>query len=1414
MLATNAGSWLNVATLQSSIPPDNNSQNNTASASVTVNSITNPPIVLNCSSNLTANATSASGATVFFTVAASGGCSPPPMVNAYPPSGSTFPVGTTTVLVTASDTCGNSTNCSFTVTVVDPPIALNCSSNITVTATSSAGAMVFFTLTASGGCSPPPMVNAYPPSGSTFPIGTTMVNCTASDGCGGSTNCSFEVTVIKPPITLNCSSNIAVTAISSNGAAVFFTLTASGGCSPPPMVNAYPPSGSTFPIGTTTVNCTASDTCGGTTNCSFTVTVNPPVYPPIVLNCSSNIATAATSSSGAAVFFTVTASGGCSPPTIMANPPSGSTFPIGTNIVLVTASDACGNSTNCNFTVTVASAPIVLNCSTNITATAASSDGAVVYFETDASGGCAPLNVVADPPSGSVFPVGLTEVTVTASDACGNSTNCGFTVIMEPPNCMVSISCPTNIVVTSAVPIAVYFSVNASDLCGVSPAVTASPASGSIFPIGTTAVWCEASDANGGAACSFTVTVVNTNTPILLNCSSNIVATATSTNGAAVFFTASASGGCSPPPTIVANPPSGSTFPVGETTVSVTASDACGDSTNCSFVVQVVAPPINLDCPSNITTTATSVGGATVFYSATASGGCSTPSLGGYPPSGSTFPVGATTVSLTASDGCGNSTNCSFVVTVVPTPIVLNCPSNITATAMSSSGAAVFFTATASGGCSTPNISAYPPSGSTFPVGTNSVSLTASDSCGNSANCSFIVTVVRPPIVLNCPSNITLTATSSNGAVGFYSVTASGGCSTPTVTAYPPSGSTFPVGVTTVFTAATDHCDTWTNCSFTVTVLNTNPPASGPGLSVHLTGTNHILLTWPVNPTLSYSIAQILSLGTTNWRTLSNLPTVVGNSNQLMLVLSNTQSFFRLISTATSTPPCMVSLTLTNCDLPESVTLTAPSTALPVSPGNPVNLSATLNLAPALLAVVSYYTNSSGYSANCPDTFVTNVVSPTILASSWTVQGPGSYTAGGSGLNAVFTPTDCGSGTVHFITTWQHVCDAGQSTAYVSAGFAVNCASTCRTAGVTTNCLVSGSMALTNTTAGTNFCFGSAVTASGTNWVTTNSQIVVTTTYTNASGAVTTNCPPMSVTNTVAPTVVSNWWTVSGPGNYTNSGAGLTATFTPTNGGSGQITFYLTYSNNAPCNPKPVTISTAPVGFNVIQITNLCVADTPTNQNRTTIGVGEVVELSLAGLTDGPYTWSTTAGAFGFDLTNGVMTTLTAPPRAATATVSVNYPGGSCSKSFTVIEPSVETAVINKTNTYAAGKQGAGMYLIITVGPTTVSFANVEVLEVPGPATTVTGYFTNYPAANLVHKPNPNWIQLNEANLWADTAAFSGYPKPWYAGGFQWVIPVQWRVVGTTNVGNLPNRLQVFSINGTNGSSTVSKLGQSVTRIP
>jgi len=288
---------------------------------------------------------------------------------------------------------------------------------------------------------------------------------------------------------------------------------------------------------------------------------------------------------------------------------------------------------------------------------------------------------------------------------------------------------------------------------------------------------------------------------------------------------------------------------------------------------------------------------------------------------------------------------------------------------------------------------------------------------------------------------------------------------------------------------------------------------------------------------------------------------------------------------------------------------------------------------------------------------------------------------------------------------------------------------------------------------------------------------------------------------------------VSGPGGFTASGSGPTANFTPTNGGNGTVTLYLKYANNIPCDTNPATISISG-SFNVIQITNQCVAAIPTNQARTKIGVGERVSLWLIGTPSGTYTWSTSAGSV--NPTNGPATTLTAPDKKATAVVTVTYAGGSCvGPSFDVVEPASESAIISVTNTYPAGTQGAGMHLDpITVAPTDVSFANVEVLEVPGPATSITGYFTNYPATNLVHNPNTNWIQLNALNQWADEANFHHYPPPWKAGGFQWVIPVQWRVVGSTNVGSLPNRTQVFSINGTNGNSTVSKLGRSVSRTP
>ncbi|MGH9844500.1 MAG: SdrD B-like domain-containing protein, partial [Blastocatellia bacterium] len=148
------------------------------------------------------------------------------------------------------------------------PPTITCPPNQTAVATSANGAVVTY---------PPPAVTpatatvtCTPASGSTFPVGTTTVTCTATSGTITS-SCSFTVTVGLQP-TITCPPNPpAVTATGPNGAVVTYTPPTATPATA--IVTCTPASGSTFPVGTTTVNCTA--TSGTlTATCSFQVTVN------------------------------------------------------------------------------------------------------------------------------------------------------------------------------------------------------------------------------------------------------------------------------------------------------------------------------------------------------------------------------------------------------------------------------------------------------------------------------------------------------------------------------------------------------------------------------------------------------------------------------------------------------------------------------------------------------------------------------------------------------------------------------------------------------------------------------------------------------------------------------------------------------------------------------------------------------------------------------------------------------------------------------------------------------------------------------------------------------------------------------------------------------------------------------------
>ena len=206
------------------------------------------------------------------------------------------------------------------------------------------------------------------------------------------------------------------------------------------------------------------------------------------------------------------------------------------------------------------------------------------------------------------------------------------------------------------------------------------------------------------------------------------------------------------------------------TTVALSATDAHGNTSNASFNVIVGdhTPPV-IATPANIIAEATAlrrrrhVRGHRVRcrhgdVPVTAS------------PLGTAFALGlTTTVSLSASDGSGNTSHTSFTVKVVDTtpPAFSVVPSDVTAEPSSATGAVVTYTVPVAADLDGPvTIVTDHANGTLFPFGTTVVQYTATDASGNVSSGSFKVTVADTlaPMVA-APDNVVREATGPSGAV-------------------------------------------------------------------------------------------------------------------------------------------------------------------------------------------------------------------------------------------------------------------------------------------------------------------------------------------------------------------------------------------------------------------------------------------------------------------------------------------------------------------------------------------------------------------------------------------------------------------------------------------------------------------------
>ncbi|WP_052518624.1 kelch repeat-containing protein [Archangium violaceum] len=197
-------------------------------------------------------------------------------------------------------------------------------------------------------------------------------------------------------------------------------------------------------------------------------------------------------------------------------------------------------------------------------------------------------------------------------------------------------------------------------------------------------------------------------------------------------------------------------FGMGTQRVTLTCTDKAGNASSCEATVTVkdmVAPTIS--CPDEQVLACTA-GGAKASFTPTASDRCGGVITACSPASGTTFPVGTTATVCTAFDEAGNRASCSFGVTVRDEePPEVTCPEP-SSYECDASNAVVPPEATATDVCKLKSVT---PSSTSFPLGTSTVTYTATDMAGLQATCSTTVTVTdtKPPLLtLNGEDTVSL----------------------------------------------------------------------------------------------------------------------------------------------------------------------------------------------------------------------------------------------------------------------------------------------------------------------------------------------------------------------------------------------------------------------------------------------------------------------------------------------------------------------------------------------------------------------------------------------------------------------------------------------------------------------------------
>lgn len=406
--------------------------------------------------------------------------------------------GTNTIILTVADGKGKSATDTVVVTIADtvPPV-VDAGPDVTLEATGPDGAAYDPAPVASDICCDVTILISPKPA--LYPLGVTTVVATATDCAGNQATDSMDVKVVDttapvvtPPADVTAEATGLLTEVTIGTA----TATDAVG-----VVSITSDAAAAFPVGPTTVTWTAVDAAGNKGTATSTVTVvdtTPPVVTP-----PADITVEASAPLTPVTVPSATATDAVGVISITSNAPA--SYPLGTTKITWTAVDAADNKGTATSSVTVVdTTPPVLEGIANQVLEATSAAGAIANFKVTATDKADPAPVVTcSSTSGSIFPLGTTTVTCSATDKSGNSATDSFTILVQdttPP----TLNVPADIHVVLNTPLDASYVVtflggaSASDIVDSDVTISHSGPS-SLSTVGAKTVTFTAKDDNGNA---------------------------------------------------------------------------------------------------------------------------------------------------------------------------------------------------------------------------------------------------------------------------------------------------------------------------------------------------------------------------------------------------------------------------------------------------------------------------------------------------------------------------------------------------------------------------------------------------------------------------------------------------------------------------------------------------------------------------------------------------------------------------------------------------------------------------------------------------------------------------------------------------------------------------------------------------